>query len=206
MRADLSIMWVEDTTSWYTEQKDLLNMDIESLGIDIEFTRISTIDDFYKLVRNDNTGFSKYDIFFVDYALSSDTEQKGSNIIVKLKDMGLTTDILFYSSKNIREIREIVKKDIEQFEGIYLADRDKDFRDKSFQLVEKNIKSLSSIKNIRGLLMDQTSENDFIVKSYISKEINELLPEQKEKIYKWFEKEVDKNIEEVTKTIKGYVE
>ncbi|HEM1333114.1 TPA: hypothetical protein U0W45_002862, partial [Listeria monocytogenes] len=58
----------------------------------------------------------------------------------------------------------------------------------------------------RGLLMDQTSENDFIVKSYISKEINELLPEQKEKIYKWFEKEVDKNIEEVTKTIKGYVE
>lgn len=40
MRADLSIMWVEDTTSWYTEQKDLLNMDIESLGIDLSLIHI----------------------------------------------------------------------------------------------------------------------------------------------------------------------
>lgn len=205
MRSDLSIMWVEDTTSWYSEQKDILEMDIEKdLGIDVDITRISTIDEFYTFVEKNSTGFSRYDIFFIDYALS-DATRKGSQIIVYLKEMGLSTDILFYSSKNIREIRDIVREDIDQFEGIYMADRDKDFRDKSFQLVEKNSKSLSSIKNIRGLLMDQTSENDFIVKTYISKKLEKLSPIQQEKIYKWFAQEIDNNVTDTLKKIDSYM-
>ena len=43
-------------------------------------------------------------------------------------------------------------------------------------------RKLLSIQNIRGKLMDCTSENDFIIKSYILKKFPELNDEQKKRV------------------------
>lgn len=70
---------------------------------------------------------------------------------------------------------------IGSFEGVYVANRD-NFDDKSYLLINKNARRLTSLSNIRGYLMDQTSENDFTVQSYILYKFDKLTSVQKQEI------------------------
>ena len=93
----------------------------------------------------------------------------------------MDSDILFYSSDKESEIRRIIEEDIGSFEGVYVANRD-NFDDKSYLLINKNARRLTSLSNIRGYLMDQTSENDFTVQSYILYKFDKLTSVQKQEI------------------------
>ena len=105
----------------------------------------------------------------------------GSDLISLLRTKKVDADILFYSSDKEASIRETIKKDMGTFEGVYVANK-YSFDDKSYMLIRKNAKRLTSLSNIRGYLMDQTSENDFTVKSYIMEKFETLTPEQKNEI------------------------
>lgn len=105
----------------------------------------------------------------------------GSTLISMLRKKKINADILFYSSDKEKSIRETIEKNVGLFEGVYVANKN-NFDDKSYMLISKNAKRLTSLSNIRGYLMDQTSENDFTVKSYIMEKFESLTPEQKDEI------------------------
>lgn len=66
------------------------------------------------------------------------------------------------------------------FEGVYIANRT-NFEEKSYYLINKNARRLTTLSNIRGFLMDQTSENDYTIKSYILRNFSKLsMIQQKE--------------------------
>lgn len=179
MRYDLNILWVDDTPIYFEETKEILDMYAEDNGISIKFEYFQDVKEFFGKLSNNEKGFKLYDIFFIDYSLSSGIV--GSQLIADLRNKSLTADILFYSSDNETTIRQIVEKDIGSFEGVYIANKN-NFEEKSVLLIDKNAKRLTSLANIRGYLMDQTSENDFTVQSYILKKYDSLLPQQKKEI------------------------
>lgn len=181
MRENISILWVEDSKSYYEEAKDILEMHAEDKGIKVNFKYVENAFSLLEELDKQVQGFQIHDICFIDYALSMSDNKTGENIIRELRQKKVGADILFYSSENIATIRETIKQDLSSFEGVYVADRDT-FEDKSKLLLNKNSKKLYSINNIRGILMNETSENDYIMKSYILKEYSTLSDEQKEEI------------------------
>lgn len=179
MRYDLRILWVEDTPDFYNETKDILEMYAEDNGIALTFDYIDDVKKFFERMRYDMEGFKVYDMFFIDYTLSLDVV--GSDLIRGLRKEQMDSDVLFYSSEHEKDIRETVIDDLGTFEGVYIANRT-NFEDKSNYLINKNARRLTSLANIRGFLMDQTSENDYTMKSYIYKKFDDLTEEQKNEI------------------------
>lgn len=179
MRYDLNILWVEDTATYYEETKEILEAFAEDNGISLKFHYIQDVNKFFEKIKNNEKGFKLYDIFFIDYSLSSGIV--GSQLISDLRSKNMDSDILFYSSDKESEIRKIIEEDIGSFEGVYVANRD-NFDDKSYLLINKNARRLTSLSNIRGYLMDQTSENDFTVQSYILYKYDTLTSDQKREV------------------------
>lgn len=179
MRYDLMILWVEDTPDYFNETKEILEMYAEDNGIALSFDYIEDVTNFLERMRCDMVGFKVYDMFFIDYTLSSDVV--GSELIKSLRKEKIDSDILFYSSEHEADIRKTIVDDLGSFEGVYIANRT-NFEDKSNYLINKNARRLTSLANIRGFLMDQTSENDYTMKSYIYNKFESLAPEQKNEI------------------------
>ena len=178
MRYDMNILWIEDTKAYFDESKEILEALAEDIGISIKFHYIQDVMEFFDMIKQNESGFKIYDIFFIDYSLSSKVE--GDKLIADLRTKKLDSDILFYSSDRESEI-ESIKNDIFSFEGVYVANKE-NFDDKSYWLIKKNARRLTSLSNIRGYLMDQTSENDFTVQSYILNRFDNLTQEQKREI------------------------
>jgi len=179
MRYDINMLWVDDTPKWYSETKEIMEMDIEDQNLTADIHYISNCKELLNKIEQEQDGFKVYDMFFIDYSLSD--EITGSNVIKMLRNININSDILFYSSEKENIIREEIKEDLSSYEGVYVANRE-NFRDQSLKLIKKNAKRLMSLSNIRGVLMDQTSENDYIILSYILKKFDQLGQEQKGEI------------------------
>lgn len=183
MRYDMNILWVEDTKLYFEESKEILEAYAEEIGVSVKFHYIQDVTKFFDMIKHNENGFKLYDLFFIDYSLSSGVE--GNQLISELRTKKLDSDILFYSSDRESEIKDIVQNDILSFEGVYIANKE-NFDDKSYWLIKKNARRLTSLSNIRGYLMDQTSENDFTVQSYILEKFDCLNQEQKKEISDMF--------------------
>ena len=179
MRYDLLVYWVEDTPTWANSEKDIMRYELQDLGIMVDFKSESNADTAKAEIANSCKGFKKYDLFFIDYNISSDID--GQAIINSLRQNNVDVDILFYSADREKEIRTTISQNLSDFEGVYVANRNT-FHEKALALIEKNARKLLSIQNIRGKLMDCTSENDFIIKSYILKKFPELNDDQKKRV------------------------
>lgn len=161
--------------------KENLEMQAEDNGFSLMFDYIEDAKDFFEKMKNDAQGFKLYDIFFVDYSLSNGVI--GSSLIKNLRKESVDSDILFYSSENESDIREEIIENLGSYEGVYVANKT-NFDEKSNYLINKNVRRLTSLSNIRGFLMDQTSENDYTIKSYILRNFSKLSKDQKEEISK----------------------
>lgn len=182
MRYDLKILWVEDSRVFYDSAKGILIMYAEDNGISLDFEYVEDVEVFIEKIEKGTNRFKAYDICFVDYNLSQ--KILGNDLIKQLKRKELDSDILFYSSEYEPKIREDIREDLSSYEGVYIANRE-NFEEKANYLITKNARNLTKLSNIRGFLMDQTSENDYIIKSYILRKFAELSTEQKEEISKF---------------------
>ncbi len=176
MRYDIKIYWVEDTPLWSKTAQQVLTLNLEEEGIYVDFSIERDAKRACNLLKNSCIGFKNFDVLFIDYNISSN-DYDGAKLIQTLRTNNIDVDVLFYSADKEREIRGIVAENLSAFEGVYIANRE-NFKDKALSLIEKNTRRQCSIKNIRGMLMDNTSENDFIVKSFILEKYKELSNEQ----------------------------
>ena len=180
MRYDINVYWVEDTPMWGKTAKELLELNLAEEGIYADFSMESDAQKAKERIENNCTGFKRYDLLFIDYNISS-SDYDGAKLIQDLRNNNIDVDILFYSADREKEIKGMVAKNLSSYEGVYIANRDT-FKDKALALLEKNTRRQLSIKSIRGMLMDNTSENDFIVKSYILEKYDDLTDSQKQSV------------------------
>lgn len=203
MRYDIKIFWVEDTPSWGKTAQEVLTLNLEAEGIYVDFYLEKDAKKASDLLKNSCLGFKKFDVLFIDFNISSN-DYDGAKLIQTLRTNNIDVDVLFYSADKEREIRGIMTENLSAFEGVYIANRDT-FKDKALSLIEKNTRRQRSIKNIRGILMDNTSENDFIVRSYILEKYRELSDSQKGQLNEVIVKFLNEEILPISSAIQKFV-
>ena len=155
----------------------------------------------YKRIQTEANGYKIYDIIFIDFNISKD--YNGDKIIEEFRKNNIDADILFYSDKLTEEgEKERIKSLNGDFNGIYLAKR-ADFQEKALMLYKKNSRKLTSILNIRGFLADKTSENDFIMNSYLLEEYDSLKEEDKKDISNQINSLLSKRVKDISKNLKA---
>lgn len=170
MKLHYKILWIDDQIEDYIELgiKAELETYIESLGF------IPTVECFENgNVAEQAINNVKYDLILSDYNIEGDNEQ-GDTLIQKIRDGGVYTEVLFYSAQpNFDEIAKNLYRDRVSFFSLIGDESYKDFKDKTFKLVNLTVSKLQELNNIRGLVMSETSELDNtveeILQSFLSK-------------------------------------
>lgn len=155
------ILWIDDAEDYVDSTKELVVQAIQNRFMDADIESYSDYDEFKseKLENFDATSFDFYDLILMDFALSGTT---GDAVIRELRSKEIYTDIVFYSSD--KENMESSLKNSDQLNGVFLADR-ANLLEIIGRVVQKNLKREYRISNIRGLIMDSTSEFDYICQS-----------------------------------------
>lgn len=162
MNNNFKVLWFEDETNWFRMGKKKLSKSLESnysLIADIQNLRNKQDFDISILKTN------QYDLILMDYNLVEG--YVGDEIIKLIRSNNILTDILFYSSE-YKKMIESVKESIPAFDGIYLTKRDNSiFFKKTENIISKIVRRSEDIVNLRGMVLDATSEFELIVKQFI---------------------------------------
>lgn len=172
------ILWIDDAEDYVDSTKELVVQAIQNRFMDADIESYSDYDEFKseKLENFDATSFDFYDLILMDFALSGTT---GDAVIRELRSKEIYTDIVFYSSD--KENMESSLKNSDQLNGVFLADR-ANLLEIIGRVVQKNLKREYRISNIRGLIMDSTSEFDYICQSTTIALFEKLSSEQQDMI------------------------
>lgn len=163
------IIWFEDVDEWYNTTSRRGSKYIKDKNFKVEIKRIAKASDF--LLKDYQ--IQNYDLLIVDYELEKVYGQDGvqtiygTKIIQMIRKGKFLNDVLFYSSHGYDVINNIMKQ--EGLQGVFVADRDNgEFFDMVKLLIDKAIRRADNLINIRGVVMDTTSDFDNKIRDLIS--------------------------------------
>lgn len=162
MNTMYKILWIDDSEDFIETAQELIEDSVKQNNMMPHLTIYSQFKD-YKEKELDNFDveiFNLYDQIVIDYALSGTT---GDVIIRDLRSRNIYTDIVFYSS-NYATMKQEMKNSDEHLDGVFFSTRE-DLTSTVDKVIKKNLKREYSIANIRGLIMDSTSEFDYICRT-----------------------------------------
>jgi len=160
MDINYNIIWFEDIDEWYNTLSRRLTRYIKSKNLKVNIDSVKNVKEF----DIQDYHLDKYDLLVVDYELEDNTH--GNEIIKMIRSGKFVNDILFYSSHGFSTINEVMKE--EGLQGVFIADRDNgEFIDTAKLLVDKSLRRSENLVNIRGIVMDNTSEFDNKVREVI---------------------------------------
>lgn len=158
MNTTYKILWIDDSEDFYESTEELI-MDVVNDNNMLPTIRYYIHYEEFKqeeLDKFDAVVFNQYDQIVIDYALSGIT---GDQIIRELRARNIYTDVVFYSSE-FEKMREEMKN-TDLLDGVFFADRN-DLTVIIDRVIKKNLRREYDIANIRGLIMDNSSEFDYI--------------------------------------------
>lgn len=161
MNINYKVLWIDDSDDFIEATQELIEQTIEDNHMVSDIVSYNSFDEFKvgELDKFDSDVFNLYDQILVDYALSGST---GDEIIKSIRERNIFTDIIFYSSNYASMLEEMKNKG--QLDGVFFAKRE-DLTGAICNIIKKNLKREYNIANIRGLIMDGTSEFDFICRT-----------------------------------------
>lgn len=172
MKINYEILWFED-------QPDALEHDLESIqryledsGYTMKVDMMTTaaaveVDAIAKRIGR----YNKYDMIVFDYDLGVDAD--GSEIARKLR-AEVYTDMVFYSGDATADLRRILYD--KRVDGVFLVDR-ANFSEDFELILEDHIKKACDVNGIRGIVMDETSRFDRILRDLCEKVLSSAEPE-----------------------------
>lgn len=107
------------------------------------------------------------------------------------------TDVVFYSSNFSAMKKELLDKGI-QLDGVFFADRE-DLTTVVDSIIKKNLRREFNLVNIRGLLMDNTSNFDYVCRTAANEVFTRLSPENQNMIEDELKERIAKTSEICTK-------
>lgn len=169
MKLHYRILWIENEQDWVESIEDQIQTYLESIGFVYERKLIGKED-----ARID---YSFYDLILMDLNLAD--QPNGAELISKIRDLGVYTDVVFYSASGIDVLRSKGRE--KELEGVYYSGRTPDsaFIKRVSSVIDSTIKKVQDLANLRGLVMAEVSEldgkmEDVIIKYYIQNETEEL--------------------------------
>ena len=202
MKYEYKIIWIDDYPDDMSVHKVFMKSEVEKCnmvakGLDDPF--ISYQDFKTKIIDQiDANSFFDYDLILVDFNLSDENGNNGINIIKLLREKGIYTDVLFYSG-NMEGMRQQLKA--EELDNVTYSDNERSrFLEKFRRVLEKQLNLIMQISDLRGYLMDSSSDFDFTAKNYVQvlfEKLNE--DDQKAVVLKIRERIEQQNTTEISK-------
>ena len=179
MNINYKLLWIDDSDDFVESTEELIKQTIRECHMVPEIKVYNTFEQF-KIGELDNfelDAFNMFDQILVDYALSGST---GDEIIRAIRSQNIFTDIVFYSSNYDSMINDMKEKG--QLDGVFFARRE-NLTSAISNIIKKNLKREYSVANIRGIIMDSTSEFDFICRTVSVALYDKLSPEKKKEVF-----------------------
>lgn len=163
MKLKYSILWVENDPDWAESIEDDIKDYVEQQGFVFDKTLIRQ--------KQDDLDYNQYDLILMDLNLAS--TPMGNDLINQIRDLGVYTDVVFYSASGIENIKTIGRA--QNLEGVYYSGRNETlFVKKVTAVIATTIKKVQDLNNLRGLVMAEVSDLDAmmhtIVKAYFTTE------------------------------------
>lgn len=198
MEINYKILWFEDTDESYDTLSRRTERYVESKNLRCQIKRIFGVSDF-DISQYD---LNSFEVLVVDLQLSQGS--KGYEIINAIRSSNYVNDILFYSSAGVSTLEKAMKE--YRLEGVFLSERDnRMFMEKIRQLIDKSVRRSENIINIRGIVMDETSEFDSQMKDIILAAQALMSPTEIDSIKKYVSEELlEKKVKDATELLQKF--
>jgi len=179
MKINYEILWFED-------QPDKLEHDLEAIrsylwesgfSMEVDMRKTLTNSDVDEIVDRISK-YNKYDMIIFDYDLGN--SPKGSEIARRLR-AEVYTDMIFYSGKEPESLRKILFDT--KVDGVFIVDR-RDLAEQIEPILEDHIKKACDVNGIRGIVMDETSRFDRLLREKCKKVLADANAEELEQVRK----------------------
>lgn len=187
MRLKYKILWIENEEDWVDSIYDQIQEHLSDLGFEFEKKLIAK--------EEESVIYDEYDLILMDLNLAE--QPNGAELIERIRNLNVFTDIVFYSSIEIELLREKGRE--KNLEGVYYSGRtpDSSFVRKVCQVIDSTIKKVQDLSNLRGLVMAEVSDLDSLMDEIIQKYYvdQSLLDEFHHRITKDKEKNIKKSLD-----------
>ncbi len=162
MNLKYRILWIENEEDWVESIEDQIQEYLEELGFIYGRKLIAK--------EEQDISYNDYDLILMDLNLAD--QPNGAELISKIRDLGVYTDVVFYSASGIDELR--AKGREKELEGVFYSGRTPDtaFVNRVKAVIDATLKKVQDLNNLRGLVMAEVSELDAvmdrIIPSYFS--------------------------------------
>ena len=188
MKLNYKVLWIDDYPKDMKVQIGMIkeaitNKYLVPIGLDTKDAFRSYSDFIAYINKRDNGDFSDIDLILVDYNLSDPDKYTGINLVDVLRSKNIYTDVIFYSG-NIEEALKQVKNYQSELDNVTYTDNSMDkFFPKFENVLNKQLALIMQISDLRGYLMDSTSDFDFITRCFVQKYFPLLDTDDQECIY-----------------------
>lgn len=187
MKINYNILWVEDYPKDMEKQLNRIEKVLKNnfFLINGKDKPITSYEKFLEFIKNKTEkDFSDVDLILIDYNLSSKADKTGIDIIKLLRDKNIYTDVIFYSG-NMAEAIKKIKSQSTEFDNVTYSDNTMSILIPKFEkILSKQLNLVMQISDLRGYLMDATSDFDFITRSFVGKFFKKLSDKDKLIVYK----------------------
>ena len=192
MNTHFKILWFEDEISWFKMEKVRIEAILNEHFLTTDIDRKDG--DEFKI--EELTG-NIYDLIIMDYKLAAG--KTGDKILDAIRNDNILTDVLFYSSQE-KEMIAAISKGLPQLDGVYLTKRDNElFTQKAKNLIKKIVKRSEDIVNLRGFVLDYSSDFEVRIKEILSIVWNKFNDDEKQIL----NNEIQNNIQQIEKRNKN---
>jgi len=190
MKINYEILWFEDQPGALEHDLDSIRMFLEASGYSMNVDMRTAISEAeVDKVAERIARYNKYDMIVFDYDMGDSPD--GSEIARKLR-AEVYTDMVFYSGKAPEDLRKILYE--KRVDGIFLVDRAK-LADELEMILEDHIKKACDVNGIRGIVMDETSRFDRMLREKCAKVLLDADPDQLESVRKDLVRRITKSAE-----------
>ena len=199
MKLEYKILWLDDNKKAIEE--DSYSSEIEEhlreKAFIPEIVLVDHKDEFFR-----NLDSVDFDLILTDFNLN-DTDT-GDKIIQQVRNRSIFTEIMFYSAQS--EIKNTINLDRITFLDTSKTTSKNHYQDvieKAISLIDLTIKKFENIVVMRGMIMQETSSLDTIIKSIVVKYLETLDDNNKQNLLEDILTNIEKNATEKYKKVKS---
>jgi len=161
-------MKIEYKILWFEDQFDDISATIEAVEEFLKEHGFKAVIKKEEVVTSERvvelalqlSGYNPHDLILFDYDLGGDGRSNGMEI-AKVLRKHLYSDMVFYSGKSRSELRKLLYDN--DIEGVFTAGR-RSFPEDVEPIIEDQIKRISDVNMMRGIVMDEVSRFDRLLR------------------------------------------
>ena len=186
MKLKYNLLWIENDEDWMESVEEDIKSMIEDNAF--EYVRYNCKEE------EEGLDYNAYDLILMD--LNLDSQPSGDLLIKKIRENGIYTDVVFYSSGGLENIKQKARE--YNLEGVYFSGRNNvQFVEKVTKVIETTIRKVQDLNNLRGLVMSEVSELDTLMQCVLERYFTnqDRLTVLHDKVTKEREKSLHKSLE-----------